>query len=216
MTTAGTPEPGCGTVPGTTLSDLGTDPDQYNPFGMAFAPDGTLYFVDIHVTCKGPLTGCGPADYGGRVMTRDLHQRPAGDAGHGGRRLRLPDQRDGVRAGQAALCPYPTGKIVAPLSGPSENPLPTRGRRRTPLHPPGSAEPVWRWGPARGAPVWRPVALAVAALVVVSVAGGGAGGAAGGEAQRAWRAAGVAAPVSRGTGRDTATTPNTPSTAGPR
>ena len=24
-------------------------------------------------------------------------------------------------------CPYPTGKIVAPLSGPSENPAPARG-----------------------------------------------------------------------------------------
>ena len=27
---------------------------------MAFAPDGTLYFIDIHVVCKGLLTGCGP------------------------------------------------------------------------------------------------------------------------------------------------------------
>ena len=35
---------------------------------MAFAPDGTLYFIDIHVTCTGGLTGCGPANYGGRVM----------------------------------------------------------------------------------------------------------------------------------------------------
>ncbi|MGO8872213.1 MAG: hypothetical protein ACLQPH_12590 [Acidimicrobiales bacterium] len=35
---------------------------------MAFAPDGTLYFIDIHFTCTGPLTGCGSANYGGRVM----------------------------------------------------------------------------------------------------------------------------------------------------
>ena len=40
--------------------------------------------------------------------------------------LRLPDERDRVRAGQAK-CPYPTGKLVAPLSGPSENPAPDAG-----------------------------------------------------------------------------------------
>ena len=36
-------------MPGTTIAELGKNPDQYNPFGMAFAPDGTLYFIDIHV-----------------------------------------------------------------------------------------------------------------------------------------------------------------------
>ena len=41
----------------------------YNPFGMAFAPDGTLYFVDIHITCQNnQLSNCGPANYKGRVM----------------------------------------------------------------------------------------------------------------------------------------------------
>ena len=42
------------------------------------------------------------------------------------RGLRLPDQRHRVRAGQE-VCPYPKGKIVAPLSGPSENPAPDAG-----------------------------------------------------------------------------------------
>ena len=51
-------------VPGTTIADLGKSPNQYNPFGMAIAPDGTLYFIDIHVVCKGLLTGCGPGNYG--------------------------------------------------------------------------------------------------------------------------------------------------------
>ena len=55
---------GRGSVPGTTIADLGKSPGQYNPFGMAFAPDGTLYFIDIHVACTGPLTGCGPATTG--------------------------------------------------------------------------------------------------------------------------------------------------------
>ena len=51
----GQPEPGRASVPGTTIAELGKDPGQYNPFGLAFAPDGTLYFIDIHVTCKGRI-----------------------------------------------------------------------------------------------------------------------------------------------------------------
>ena len=51
-------------MPGTTIAELGKSPGQYNPFGMAFAPDGTLYFIDIHVVCKALLTGCGPAATG--------------------------------------------------------------------------------------------------------------------------------------------------------
>ena len=38
----------------------------YSPFGIAFAPDGTLYFVDIHVECTS--RGCGPASHAGQVM----------------------------------------------------------------------------------------------------------------------------------------------------
>jgi hypothetical protein len=64
----GAPVAGHGTVPGETLAQIGTDPNGYNPFGLAFAPDGTLYFVDIHITCTGVLTNCGPADGAGRVM----------------------------------------------------------------------------------------------------------------------------------------------------
>ena len=56
-------------VAGESLADFGSDPNGFNPFGMAFAPDGTLYFVDIHITCSGPLTNCGPTNYEGRVMS---------------------------------------------------------------------------------------------------------------------------------------------------
>jgi hypothetical protein len=56
-------------VIGESLADFGSDPNGFNPFGMAFAPDGTLYFVDIHITCQGPLVNCGPSDYQGRVMS---------------------------------------------------------------------------------------------------------------------------------------------------
>ena len=75
------PNPVAARCPARPIAELGKAPSQYNPFGMAFAPDGTLYFVDIHVACKALLTGCGPASYQGRVMKVTLHQRPALDAG---------------------------------------------------------------------------------------------------------------------------------------
>jgi hypothetical protein len=123
---SGQPEPNRGSVPGTSIADLGKNPDQYNPFGMAFAPDGTLYFIDIHITCTSGLSGCGPADYGGRVMRVTFS---------GGQ----PSAPVTVAAGfdfptsvtvcvpSTTRCPYPSGKIEAPLSGPSENPAPAKG-----------------------------------------------------------------------------------------
>jgi hypothetical protein len=38
----------------------------YSPFGMAFTPDGTLYFVDIHL--EATKHGFGPASHAGQVM----------------------------------------------------------------------------------------------------------------------------------------------------
>ncbi len=118
-------------MPGTTVADLGKSPDQYNPFGMAFAPDGTLYFVDIHITCTGPLTGCGPASYGGRVMRVTFTEWPTVGAGDGGGRLRLPDQRDRVRPGADAMS-LPVGEDQGPVVGP---------RRRT-RRPPRAPRPT--------------------------------------------------------------------------
>jgi hypothetical protein len=48
----------------------------YTPYGLAFTPDGTLYFADIHITCVSPPTegnpssavGCGPATNQGQLM----------------------------------------------------------------------------------------------------------------------------------------------------
>jgi hypothetical protein len=57
-----------GVVPGESIAQVGSDPNGYNPFGIAFAPDGTAYFDDIHIVCSAPLTNCGPADNGGRIM----------------------------------------------------------------------------------------------------------------------------------------------------
>ena len=65
---AGNPVRGHSTIPGEPLAQIGQDPNGYNPFGIAFAPDGTLYLVDIHITCTGLLSGCGPASHAGRVL----------------------------------------------------------------------------------------------------------------------------------------------------
>lgn len=55
-------------IPGEAIADIGADPNGYNPFGIAFAPDGTLYLVDIHLHCGPGLTDCGPTTKGGRVL----------------------------------------------------------------------------------------------------------------------------------------------------
>jgi hypothetical protein len=57
-----------GVVPGEGIAQVGQDPNGYNPFGLTFAPDGSAYFVDIHITCSAPLTNCGPGNNGGRIM----------------------------------------------------------------------------------------------------------------------------------------------------
>jgi hypothetical protein len=126
VTSNGRPESGRGAVPGTTIADLGKNPDQYNPFGLAFAPDGTLYFVDIHITCTSGLSGCGPANYGGRVMKVTFTK------GHPGTPVAVATGFDfptsvTVCVPAKSVCPYPVGKIKAPLSGPSENPAPDAG-----------------------------------------------------------------------------------------
>lgn len=128
VTPNGRPEPGFGSVPGTTISNLGKSPDQYNPFGMAFAPDGTLYFIDIHVVCTGVLTGCGPGNYLGRVMRVSVAgERPSPPVVVAGG-FDFPTSVT-VCVPSTQVCPYPTGAIVKPLSGPSENPAPDAGPR---------------------------------------------------------------------------------------
>jgi hypothetical protein len=126
VTNAGQAEPGRGTLPGTAVADLGKSPNQFNPFGMAFAPDGTLYFIDIHIVCKGLLTGCGPAGNGGRVMKVTVtNGQPAAPVAVAGG-FDFPTSVT-VCVPAKTVCPYPTGAIVAPLSGPGENPAPDKG-----------------------------------------------------------------------------------------
>ena len=128
FTKTGQPEPGRGSVPGETLAQLGQDPNGYNPFGLAVAPGGDLYFVDIHITCKNNVVGdgCGPADYGGRVMrvTFTNGQPNTPTVVHAG--FDFPTSVT-VCVPAHQVCPYPTGKIVPPASGPSENDVPATG-----------------------------------------------------------------------------------------
>ena len=65
---AGQPLPSRGVVRGESITNVGQDPNGYNPFGLAFAPDGSAYFVDIHIVCSAPLVGCGPGNNVGRIM----------------------------------------------------------------------------------------------------------------------------------------------------
>jgi hypothetical protein len=55
-----------GVVPGEAIADIGMDPNGWNPFGLAFTPDGTLYFAHFHGGTR--LTDCGPSTKGGRVL----------------------------------------------------------------------------------------------------------------------------------------------------
>ncbi len=126
VTKDGQPQPGRGSVPGTTIAELGKAAGQFNPFGMAFAPDGTMYFIDIHVACKALLTGCGPADYGGRAMkvtfTNGQPSTPVAVATG----FDFPTSVT-VCVPATTVCPYPSGAVVPPLSGPAENPAPDKG-----------------------------------------------------------------------------------------
>jgi len=126
----GQPEPGRGSVPGTSLADIGKSATQYNPFGMAVAPDGTLYFIDIHVACKALLSGCGPAGYGGRVMKVTLTNGQPSAPVAVATGFDFPTSVTLCVPAQT-VCPYPSGAIVAPLSGPAENPAPDKGPAST-------------------------------------------------------------------------------------
>ncbi len=124
----GRPEPGRLPVAGAPLAQLGKNPEGYNPFGLAFAPDGTLYFIDIHIACKNNVLGdgCGPADYGGRLMkvTFANHVPSAPTVLNAG--FDFPTSVT-VCVPTTQVCPYPTGRVLPPSSGPAENPSAATG-----------------------------------------------------------------------------------------
>jgi hypothetical protein len=115
-----------GTVPGTKLGDN----SGYNPFGLAFAPDGTLFFVDVHITCvNNQLSNCGPVDYGGRIMKVNfVGGKPSAP-------VQIATGFDfpisvTVCVPAKQTCPWPT-TVTPPGSGPSENNAPATGPSTT-------------------------------------------------------------------------------------
>ena len=131
----GRPLPDRGVVHGTPLGD----PHGYSPFGLAFGPDGSLYFVDIHITCpNNQISNCGPTDYAGRLMRVTFSGgRPSTPVSVAGGFDFPINVTICVPAHQA--CPFPTGAITAPGSGPSENGAPATG---PPTTAPATAEAV--------------------------------------------------------------------------
>src|SRR5579875_821484 len=121
---------------GRPLAEPGTPlgaPGAYNPYGLAFAPDGTLYFVDIHISCKdNQISQCGPTDLGGRIMAVTFdHGTPS-----------APRQVAGgfdfplnvtVCVPASETCPFAPAAVAArpPASGPTENGAPAVGPRTT-------------------------------------------------------------------------------------
>jgi hypothetical protein len=54
-------------IPGEPLAQVGRA-GGFNPYGLAIAPDGTVYLADIHIRCSAPLVGCGPGNHEGQIL----------------------------------------------------------------------------------------------------------------------------------------------------
>ena len=119
----GKPLPKRGAVAGTGIGS----PSGYSPFGLAFAPDGTLYFVDIHIACKDKtLNDCGPVDNGGRIMKVTFPSgKPAAPVAVASG-FNFPVSVT-VCVPSVETCPYPTGALKPPASGPPSTSAPAVG-----------------------------------------------------------------------------------------
>ena len=112
----GQPVPTRPGVPGETLDQFGHSPSGFNPFGMAIAPDGTLYFVDIHIACKGAgLGNCGPEDMHGQVarVTFGANHDPAAPQVIASG-FAFPTSATICVEGAHRVCPFPTRRTPAP------------------------------------------------------------------------------------------------------
>ena len=112
----GQPVPNRPGLPGETLDQFGHNPAGFNPFGMAVAPDGTLYFVDIHISCTGAgLGNCGPQDMHGRVarVTFGPNQVPSAPQviATG---FAFPTSATICVEGPHQVCPFPTHRTPQP------------------------------------------------------------------------------------------------------
>ena len=102
-------------VPGETLSQFGHDANGFNPFGMAFAPNGTLYFIDIHIQCSSGFSNCGPQNFLGRVMriTFGSGLKPSAPQVIA-TDFAFPTSVTICVFGTGAICPFPTHKTPLP------------------------------------------------------------------------------------------------------
>jgi hypothetical protein len=95
----------------------------YTPYGFAFAPDGTLYFADIHITCVSPPSegnpssalGCGPANNQGQLMKvtfSAVGSVPSVPVAVNTKPLNFPVSVTACTPSAARVCPAPTGQPV--------------------------------------------------------------------------------------------------------
>lgn len=93
----------------------------YTPYGVTFAPDGTLYFADIHITCVSPPTegnpssavGCGPASNQGQVMKvtfTPLGTVPSVPVAVNTKPLNFPVSVTACTPSATRVCPAPPGQ----------------------------------------------------------------------------------------------------------
>jgi hypothetical protein len=89
---------------------------------MAFAPNGTLYFIDIHIVCSGILSNCGPQDFHGRLMkvtfgAGKTPSLPVTIADH----FAFPTSATICVPSQYEICPFPSHPTPLPTpESPSE------------------------------------------------------------------------------------------------
>jgi hypothetical protein len=99
----------------------GSTASGYTPYGLAFTPDGTLYFADIHITCLAPPTegdptsavGCGPANNQGQVMKvtfSGLGSVPSVPAAVNTKPLNFPVGVTACTPSETRVCPAPPGQ----------------------------------------------------------------------------------------------------------
>jgi DNA-binding beta-propeller fold protein YncE len=89
----------------------------YNPYGVALLPDGTMYFIDIHVTCT--ASGCGTTSNGGGLyrVTFDAAKHPTLTRIAGN--MSFPTSVT-VCDGSTQVCPLPTKDYGAPFKEPAK------------------------------------------------------------------------------------------------
>jgi hypothetical protein len=105
----GNPEPRP-PVPGE-AAQASTGRGGYTPYGLAFAPDGILYFADIHIACSS--SGCGPATNEGQILKVTFTQPgsiPSAPTAVNTEPLNFPVSVTACTPSPTTVCPAPPGQ----------------------------------------------------------------------------------------------------------